>query len=109
MVFLGCMIALIACSPATQVSLGEQFPIQEGQVVKISGEPLRIQLDMVGKEWTEGDEKPFAEMVVKKSGQEKAITLYLAGDWQFGEYVIDLRSADPFSRTPSIELIVTKP
>jgi len=99
----------MACSPATKVALGDQFAIQEGQVVRLRGEPVRIQLDMVGKEWTEGDEIPFAELTVKVRGQEKAITLYLAGDWQIGEYVLDMRSADPFSRSPSIELIVTKP
>jgi len=93
----------------TQIALDEQFSIQENQVVRVKGEPVRIQLDLVGKEWTEGDEIPFAELTVSVRGQDKGITLYIGDDWQIGKFVIDMRSADPFSRSPSIELIVTKP
>ncbi len=107
--FVASLHFLVACSPATKVALGEQFSINEGQVVRIGGEPVRIQLDVVGKEWAEGDEIPYAELTVKLRRQEKHVTLYLAGDWQIGEYVIDMRSADPFGRITSIELIVTKP
>ena len=83
--------------------------MQEGQIVKINGESLTLELHTIGREWTEDYETPFAELTLTTKGQEQEITLYMGDSWKIGGHEVAMTRSDPFGHSPECDLIVTRP
>jgi hypothetical protein len=98
---------MVSCSNR-QVSLGEQFSLQQNEKVRISGEPISLQLEGIGRDFEEDGEYAFADLVVQMDGGENGITLYVGEEWRIDDYGIEMISADPFGDPVRCELIVTK-
>ena len=99
-------LSLVSCL-GNRADLGEPFTLAEGETVKIRGESISLRLVAVGRDYTEDGEDVFAELEVKHEGDWKTIWLYFGEDWQVGDYVISMESANPFGDV-SCELIVEK-
>lgn len=106
-VILAGILLLTACS-SRQVTLGERFELQQDERVKISGEPLSIQLEGVGREWDDAGEYINASFIVRSNGDETKVFLYIGEAWEVDGYLIEMISANPFGDITSCELVVTK-
>ena len=107
LIVIGLAVFLIACT-GRQVALGERSTLAEDEAVKIRGEPLSMRLVVIGRDFTEEGEYPLAELEIKHEGKWKTISLYMGDEWNIGNYVISMESANPFGDI-SCELVVLKP
>lgn len=107
MLFFGCGLGVFG----KQARLEEQIDLKAKETVSIQGTGLKITLDSTGREWVMDErgkntgERPYCILITKLNGREEKASLRFGSPAEIGDYVIEVKSINPFGAT-SCQLIV---
>jgi hypothetical protein len=92
-----------------EVALGERFKLNRDEKVWVKDAALTVELKGVRRSWhVDGkSETADADLIITLNGKEQRQWMDIGEKLTVGDYVVDLRGADPFGKT-SCELIVTR-
>jgi hypothetical protein len=88
-------------------AIGERFKLEQEEEVSIKDTNLTIQLKSVRRTWyVDGkSETADADIIITLDGKEQRQWMDIGEKVTIGDYVVELRGADPFGKT-SCEVVV---
>lgn len=92
-----------------EVAMGESFKLSRDEKVYVKDTALTVQLKSVRRTWyVDGkSETAEADIIVTLDGKEQRQWMDMGEKVTIGDYVVQLRAADPFGKT-SCELVVVR-
>lgn len=92
-----------------EAPVNEQFKLSRGETVYIKDTALSVQLKSVRRTWyVDGkSETAEADVIITLDSKEQRQWMDIGEKVTVGDYVVELRAADPFGKT-SCELTVTR-
>jgi hypothetical protein len=92
-----------------QVAVGESFKLSPGEKASIIGAALSVQLSGVRRTWYVDGKRETAEadIIITLNGTEQRQWMGVGEKVMAGNYLVNLRGADPFGKT-NCELMVLR-